>query len=194
MALRPQDVFAASKSAPAAAPAAPEPVAEGFTKMSSGMQIQEVSKPQGMENMPTNVLKAGDYIRVDYKLYLDEFGKTLIEDTDKTGAVTFQIGTGTTSGDTGMKKVKDIVAIPSGLDEACLGQIVGTKRKLIIPNAFPMGTTTLAGVAVPKGATVYYEMRVRARVFASIVGGAKQENFLEDDQIEKINKFMGIGI
>ena len=49
----------------------------------------------------------------------------------------------------------------------------------IIPNAFPTGTTTLAGVAVPKGATVYYEMRVRARVFASIVGGEKQERFLE---------------
>ena len=36
-------------------------------------------------------------------------------------------------------------------------------------------------------------MRIRSRVFASIVGGPAQENFLEVDQVAKLNALLGIG-
>jgi hypothetical protein len=54
----------------------------------------------------------------------------------------------------------------------------------------------LSGATIPAGSTLYYEMRVRSRVFASIVGPggvAQQENFLEVDQVAKLNAIMGIG-
>ena len=89
--------------------------------------------------------------------------------------------------------------IPAGLDEACIGQVVGLKQQLIIPASIGFGkdpVTTLSGTTIPAGSTLYYEMRVRSRVFASIVGPggvALQENFLEVDQVAKLNAIMGIG-
>jgi len=71
-----------------------------FETTPSGLKIKYLKKPD-MSGLITNGLKAGDYIRVDIKGYVNGFGGTLIDSTDVTGPVSFQLGVGATKGSTG---------------------------------------------------------------------------------------------
>lgn len=172
------------KSAPAA----------DFTTTASGLQIQELSRPD-VAGLVTNALKAGDYLRVDVKGWVGGFDQTLIESTDKSGTpLTYQVGVGSTSGYLGMNKNMKYITVPKGIDEAIIGTTVGVKRRLVMPPelAFGKGGTTSLGYEVPADTTVYYEIRVRSRVFAGLLD-RPQENFMEEDQVAKINALLGIG-
>lgn len=168
--------------------------AADFITTASGLQIQEISRPD-VTGLVTNAIKAGDYLRLDVKGWVGGFDQTLIESTDKTGTpLTFQVGVGATSGYLGMNKDMKYITVPKGIDEAMLGQTVGMKRRLVIPAslAFGKGGKTSTGYEVPADTTVYYEIRIRSRVFAGLLD-RPQENFMEDDQVAKLNAILGIG-
>jgi FKBP-type peptidyl-prolyl cis-trans isomerase len=171
-----------------AAPAAKEAAAN------SKLVVKEISKPD-MSGVVMNALKKGDYIRVDYKIYLDKLGGTLVDSTDKTGPVQFQVGMGKTFGTAGTINPKQgglKVPLLPVFDQVILGNTVGAKYELEVPPelAYGGGATTGIGVQVPAGKTVYASFRIRSRVFAGIVGG-EQGTFLEDDNIGKFNELLG---
>lgn len=169
--------------------------ADGFFTTASGLKIRDIKQPEMGAASITNAFKAGDYIRVDYKIFLDGFGKTLIDDTDKTGPVEIQLGVGSTEGSTGLQKSALKVPLLKGMDEACQGQTVGSKRQVVIPPqlAYGNGGKTGIGFDVPAGKTVFVDFRVRGRVFAGQLK-RPQENFRENDQVTKINGLLGIGL
>ena len=176
----------AAGKAPAAAPAKADP--------SSKLVVKVISKPD-MSGVVMNALKKGDYIRVDYKIYLDKLGGTLIDSTEKTGPVQFQAGMGKTFGTAGTldpKKGGLKVPLLPVFDQILIGNTVGAKYELEIPAelAYGSGATTGIGYQVPAGKTVYATFRVRSRVFAGIVGG-EQGDFLEQDNISKFNELLG---
>ena len=164
------------------------------TAPESKLVVKELSKPD-MSGVVMNALKKGDYIRVDYKIYLDKLGGTLIDSTDKTGPVQFQIGMGKTFGTAGTidpKKGGKKVPLLPVFDQVLMGNTVGAKYELEVPPelAYGSGATTGIGYEVPAGKTVYVNLRIRSRVFAGIVGG-EQGTFLEDDNIGKFNELLG---
>merc|ERR1719446_2047196 len=161
---------------------------------SSKLVVKLISKPD-MSGVVMNALKKGDYIRVDYKIYLDKLGGTLIDSTEKTGPVQFQAGMGKTFGTAGTldpKKGGLKVPLLPVFDQILIGNTVGAKYELEIPAelAYGSGATTGIGYQVPAGKTVYATLRIRSRVFAGIVGG-EQGTFLEDDNISKFNELLG---
>ena len=164
------------------------------TAPESKLVVKELSKPD-MSGVVMNALKKGDYIRVDYKIYLDKLGGTLIDSTDKTGPVQFQIGMGRAIGTAGTidpKKGGKKVPLLPVFDQVLMGNTVGAKYELEVPPelAYGSGATTGIGYEVPAGKTVYATLRIRSRVFAGIVGG-EQGTFLEDDNISKFNELLG---
>lgn len=156
-------------------------------------KVDILKTPDLGNGLPTQALKAGDYIRLDYKGYLGGFGETLIDSTEKTGPFEFQMGVGATFGTTGMKANPTKIPVLPGIDAACIGKAVGTKFNIEIPAelAFGKGGVTGTGYQVPAGATVYYTVRIRSRVFSGLLD-RPQENFLEEDQVGKLNKLLGV--
>lgn len=172
---------------------------DGFETTPSGLKIKYLKKPD-MSGLITNGLKAGDYIRVDIKAYTNGFGGTLIDSTDVTGPVSFQLGVGATKGSTGYpspgSKVSARYEIPvlKAYDEVCIGHAIGDKFQMIVPPELGFGSkggVTGIGYEVKGGETLYYEVRLRSRVFAGVLD-RPQETFMDDDQIGKFNAMMGI--
>ena len=186
-------VGAVPAMAPAAAANAPA-AKDAPAAANSKLVVKEISKPD-MSGVVMNALKKGDYIRVDYKIYLDKLGGTLVDSTDKTGPVQFQVGMGKTFGTAGTINPKQgglKVPLLPVFDQVILGNTVGAKYELEVPPelAYGAGATTGIGYQVPAGKTVYASFRIRSRVFAGIVGG-EQGTFLEDDNISKFNEMLG---
>jgi len=79
-------------------------------------------------------------------------------------------------------------------DEVCLGHAIGDKFQMVVPPELGFGAkggVTGTGYEVKGGETLYYEVRLRSRVFAGVLD-RPQETFMEDDQIGKMNALMGI--
>lgn len=153
--------------------------------------------------MITNGLKAGDYIRMDVKGYTGGFGKEgkLVDSTEKMGPIMIQLGTGNKKGSTGYPSpgtaVVDIFPVPvlPAYDEVAIGHTIGDKFLVEIPSSLGFGKAggiTGTGVAIAKDTTLFYEIRLRSRAFAGVMG-REQETFLDDDQIAKVNAMLGIG-
>jgi len=161
----------------------------------SGLKVEIVSEPDLGTGLPLNEVKPGDYIRIDYKGYVGGFGKEMIDSSEKSGPMQLQVGVGAKEGIAGIKS-KTIYKLPvlAGVDQACLGKKMGTRLRIEIPAALafgPNGGETGTGTKVPPGTTVFYEVRLRSRVFSGLLD-KPQENFLEIDQVAKFNKLLGI--
>ena len=76
---------------------------------------------------------------------------------------------GATKGRAGSAKSGTFVPIPLGFDEPLFAATVGSTLRLKIPAALAFGAAggaTGTGAAVPKGATVYYEVKLRTTTSA----------------------------
>lgn len=113
---------------------------DSMTRTESGILIQDVSTGNGA------TVEAGSTAVADYTLWLPD--GTVIEQRpseDGFGSAELVIGEAT----------------PTGLNEALLGMRVGGVRRIVLPPEYGFG---LVGrpAAVPAGATLVYEVRLRA--------------------------------
>ena len=159
------------KAKQAAKLAGPAPVDYGKveilgTKPGTGLVVKGSMRQSGSSLASSDYVTAWVYL--EYTGWLDKIGGSQQIDSSKelggTGTVLYHAGVKATKGRAGTAKSGKFVPIPEGFDTPVFLATVGSTLQLKIPAelAFGAGGTTGTGATVPKGATVYYEVKIRS--------------------------------
>ena len=136
------------------------------TKPGTGLVVKGSMRQSGSSLASSDYVTAWVYL--EYTGWLDKIGGAQQIDSSKdlggTGTVLYHAGVKATKGRAGTAKSGRFVPIPEGFDTPVFLATVGSTLQLKIPAelAFGAGGTTGTGATVPKGATVYYEVKSRS--------------------------------
>ncbi|MFW5819757.1 MAG: FKBP-type peptidyl-prolyl cis-trans isomerase, partial [Bacteroidota bacterium] len=106
-------------------------------KTGSGLWYQLENSGSGSQ------IREGDYIRMDYEMYLID--GTFISSSENDGVLEFTVGQG---------------GVESGLEEAVMLFKEGTRAKLILPPHLAYGNFGNPEIGIPPDAILFYKLKV----------------------------------